>query len=112
MGIYSTQPLLDEWKRESPAGYQQAILDEQHPPFTEDPEGDATIENYTVIHGRQGVERGLIIGRLENGTRFIAQTPAQPEVLQRLMDKDALGLSGTVSKVEGVNTFVPGPGSQ
>ncbi|MEH6568506.1 MAG: acetyl-CoA acetyltransferase [Halioglobus sp.] len=107
MGIYSTQPLVEEWKRESPADYQQAILEEEHAPFTEDPEGDATIETYTVIHGRQGMERALVIGRLTDGTRFIAQTPTEPGVLQGLMDQDALGLAGKVSKVEGVNTFVP-----
>lgn len=107
LGIYSTTPLVADWEREAPASYQQAILDESHPPFTESPSGAATVETYTVLHGRQGVERGLIIGRLADGTRFLAQTPADPETLQKLKEVDALGLAGTVSQVDGINTFVP-----
>ena len=107
LGIYSTTPVDKAWKREAPADYQQPILEQPHPPFTEDPQGDACIETYTVLHGRQGVERGLIIGRLADGTRFVAQTPGDDETLGKLMQTDALGMSGTVNKVEGVNTFVP-----
>ncbi len=107
LGIYSTQPTQGAWERESPADYQQPILDQAHPAFTEDPQGPASIETYTVVHGRKGVERGLVIGRLADGTRFLAQTPSDDETLSKLMQSDALGMSGTVDKVDGINTFVP-----
>ena len=107
LGIYSTRPIAGEWTREDPANYQRAILEEPHRPFTEHPQGDATIETYTVLHGRSGVERGLVIGLLGDGTRFLAQTPADTQTLQALMDTDALGMAGTVSQVDGINTFVP-----
>lgn len=107
LGIYSTTPIEGSWKRESPADYQQSILDQVHPPFTEDPQGDASIETYTVLHGRKGVEGGLVIGRLADGTRFLASTPSDDKTLSKLMEVDALGLPGTVNKVDGVNTFIP-----
>ncbi|MCZ6832052.1 MAG: acetyl-CoA acetyltransferase [Gammaproteobacteria bacterium] len=108
LGIYSTEPISGDWQRENPASYQGSILEQDHPPFTEAPEGAATVETYTVLHGRKGVERGLVIGRLQDGTRFIAETPADRETLQALMEKDALGLGGSVSRGDGKNIFVPG----
>lgn len=107
IGIYSTTPVEGEWQRANPADYQQAILDEAHPSFTESPDGKATIETYTVIHGRKGVERALIIGRLEDGTRFIAETPNDEQTLQQMMDRDVLGMSGVVTTGDEKNVFVP-----
>ena len=107
MGIYSTTPLKDDWRRAAPADYQQAILDEAHPPFTELPNGKATIETYTVLHGREGVERALVIGLLDDGTRFIAETPNDEQTLCKMMDRDMLGASGTATAGEEKNLFVP-----
>jgi acetyl-CoA C-acetyltransferase len=107
MGIYSTTPLKGDWRRETPADYQQAILDEAHPTFTELPNGKATIETYTVLHGREGVERALVIGLLDDGTRFIAETPNDEHTLRKMMDRDMLGASGTATAGEEKNLFVP-----
>lgn len=107
IGIYSTTPVQGEWRREDPATYQQAILDEPHPPFTEAPNGNATVETYTVLHGRSGVERALVIGLLDDGTRFIAETPDDEQTLQKMMDRDMLGASGTVTAGTPKNLFVP-----
>jgi acetyl-CoA C-acetyltransferase len=107
MGIYSTTPLAGEWRRESPANYQQAILDDAHAPFTESPNGNATIETYTVLHGREGVERALVIGLLEDGTRFIAETPDDEQTLRQMMDREMLGVSGAVTAGDEKNLFVP-----
>lgn len=107
LGIYSTTPIEGEWARVKPAEYQQAILDQAHPAFTETPNGNATIETYTVLHGRKGVERALVIGRLDDGTRFIAETPSDDATLQQMMDNEVLGLSGTVSSGGDKNIFVP-----
>lgn len=105
IGIYSTTPVSGEWRREDPGQYQQEILEASHPAFTESPEGEATIETYTVIHGRQGVERGLVIGRLEDGTRFIAETPDDEATLARMVSEDMLGARGRVTTGEEKNLF-------
>jgi acetyl-CoA C-acetyltransferase len=107
LGIYSTKPLEEDWRREPPADYQQAILDEIHPAFTESPNGSATIETYTVLHGREGVQRALVIGLLEDGTRFIAETPGDEKTLLQMMDREMLGASGTVTSGAEKNLFIP-----
>jgi len=107
LGIYSTTPVEGNWQRVDPADYQAAISEQQHPPFSEHPNGDATIETYTVIHGRKGVERGLVIGLLADGTRFMAETPNDPETLAKMMACDMLGATGTVTAGKGKNLFIP-----
>ncbi len=107
LGIYSTTPVAGQWQRQNPADYQQKILAEAHPAFTESPAGKASVETYTVIHGRQGVERGLVIGLLEDGTRFIAATPDDEETLQKMMNREMVGATGMVSTNGEQNLFVP-----
>jgi len=107
LGIYSTTPVKGDWRRDNPADYQQAILDEGHPPFTETPNGKGTIETYTVLHGRKGVERALVIGLLDDGTRFIAETPDDAQTLRQMMDGEMIGVSGTATAGEEKNLFVP-----
>lgn len=107
IGIYSTTPVRGDWKRDDPASYQQAILDRAHPPFTETPQGPARIETYTVMYGRRGVERALIVGRLDDGTRFLAHTPADAETLRKMIDQDMLDAAGFVSSGPEGNVFIP-----
>ena len=85
------------------AGYS----DQAPPPFTETPQGPAQIETYTVLHGRKGVERALLIGRLQDGVRFLAETPDDEETLQAMMARDMLGASGVVRRGAVKNLFVP-----
>ena len=94
-------------RREDPANYQDEILDQDVPAFTETPEGSATIETYTVLYSREGPERGLVIGRLADGTRFIANTPDDAETLQSMVLRDMLGARGDVSRRDGLNIFTP-----
>ena len=107
LGIYSTTPVSGTWQREAPESYQQAILEQQRPPFTETPQGQASIETYTVLHGREGVERALVIGRLDDGTRFVAETPDDEATLQRMMSQDMLGVRGHVTTGDPKNLFIP-----
>jgi acetyl-CoA C-acetyltransferase len=107
VGIYSTTPPQGPWQRRDPEEYQVALLEQPHPPFTEAPQGCATVETYTVINGREGPESGIVIGRLDDGTRFIARTPNDTGTLQAMMRIDMLGARGTVSSRDGINLFVP-----
>lgn len=107
IGIYSTTPPDKPWQREDPQSYAQEPLDFAAPAFTEQPEGAATVETYTVLHDRSGPSRGIVIGRLADGTRFVADTPADPDTLAAMQDNEMLGRSGLVSQVEGRNVYVP-----
>lgn len=107
-GIYSTTPTQGKWQREDPAVTQQVIDKMDSPAFTGTPEGEATIETYTVVFDRNGPVRGIVIGRLaRDDTRFVANTPTDPELLNWMVENECLGRKGIVGNREGLNTFVP-----
>lgn len=105
--VYGSRPTLGRWQRRADGARLQAALDAlPRAPFTERPEGRARIETYTVRHGRDGPERGIIFGRLEAcGRRFIANTPGDAVALKRLQDEEMLGRPGQVVSRDGVNLF-------
>ncbi len=63
------------------------------------PEGQTvsgTVETYTIEHSRDGKpKRGLIVGRTDNGRRFLSHTPTSSEFLQDLMKDEIIGLPGS-----------------
>ncbi len=109
VGIYSTKPVEGRWQRQPPSVIQAQIDALPHPEIVEKPQGAATIETYTVVHGREGVRMGIVIGRDDLGRRFVAQTPDDPEVLRDLESREGVGRTGTVGPhPDGVrNLFVP-----
>ena len=96
-GIYSTKPTEGRWQREDPKSYQKEIDAEPHPAVVEKPEGRATIETYTVVMDRKGKRFGIVVGRLEDGKRFLANTPDDDATLDWMMQEEMLGRAGTVS---------------
>jgi acetyl-CoA C-acetyltransferase len=108
IGIYSAAPPACPWHREEPAAYQPELDAMPRPTLTLSPRGHGTIETYTVLHDRDGVPiRGVVIGRLEDGQRFLANTPDDRIVLEALMSKEGIGRTGTVSSSDGSNRFEP-----
>lgn len=107
-GVYSTTPFAGRWRREAPAVLQAELDALPKAPFTENPDGAATIETYTVMHDRKGPAYSVLFGRLiQSGERFIANTPADSVVLADLQEKEGLGRAGTVRHVDGQNIFLP-----
>ena len=84
VGIYSTAPPRHPFECED-AALQAEIDREPTLRLARTPSGEATIETYAVLHGRDGPETGLVFGRLNStGERFIANTPRNAEVFERL----------------------------
>lgn len=108
VGVYSTKPVAGKWTRQSPSVLQARIDVLPHPEIVERPEGRAKIETYTVIHGREGVRMGIVIGRDAGNRRFVAQTPDDRAMLQALESREGVGRIGTVGRhPDGVrNLFV------
>lgn len=106
-GIYSATPTQGKWARENPANYQSEIESAISPNFTEEPFGQGKIETYTVAYDREGPASGIVVGRLDNGTRFLANTISDVGFLQRFMSEDQLGVTGVVESVNGKNLFTP-----
>lgn len=104
-GIYSTKPTEGHWKREDPKSYQAEIDSEPHPEVVEKPDGAAKIETYTVVMDRKGKRFGIVVGRLENGKRFLANTPDDDATLDWMMQEEMLGRTGTVTTTEQNNLF-------
>jgi len=98
VGIYSCQP---GWTV-CDSSLMQAKLDSQPiAQLAQYPEGDATIESYTVQFGRGKPMYAVIIGRLnETGERFIANNfERDAEMLQALMSKNCAGESVVVDSI-------------
>ena len=107
-GVYSTAPFEGPWRRESPAALQAELDAKPKAPFTETPAGAATIETYTVMHGRDGPDYGIVFGReTASGRRFIANPPADRATLLDLQERESLGRPGTVRQDDGRNVFRP-----
>ena len=106
-GIYSTEPADKPFAPKDPKIYQAEIDAAKGPAVTEHADGAATIETYTVMHDRKGPSFGILFGRLEDGSRFIANTPDDKGLLAEMSEKDYLGASGRVRNAEGLNLFTP-----
>jgi len=63
-----------------------------------------TLESYTVTHGRDGPDKGIIFARTASGDRFLAN--ASPAALDRLCrDGSPIGAAVTTRHADEVNTF-------
>jgi len=112
VGIYSTAPpetsAADNWAHERSAAYHAELQAMPHPELELTPQGPACVETYTVLHDRDGNPvAGLVIGRLDDGRRFLANTPADSALLRDLLAHEAVGQRGVVSSSDGTNRFDP-----
>jgi acetyl-CoA C-acetyltransferase len=74
----------------------------------EEAEGPAHVETYTVGYDREGAPaRGIVVGRLDDGSRFLANTPKDRALLEDFVKHDALGRPGRVERRDGRNCFLP-----
>ena len=110
-GIYSTE--MPDWpggrfSPVDPASYQAELDRVPHPRFADLAEGAARIETYTVTHDRQGPSGAIVIGRLADDSRFIANTPVDAGLLAAMQTEDFLGRPGQVRNDGQRNVFTPG----
>jgi acetyl-CoA C-acetyltransferase len=59
------------------------------------------------MHERKGPAYSILFGRLDDGRRFMANTPGDPALLANMSTRDYLGAKGRVRHGDGVNIFVP-----
>jgi acetyl-CoA C-acetyltransferase len=71
-------------------------------------EGAGVLETYTVLYDRDGLpQRGIAIGRLEGGERFLANTPPDRDLLEAFAAREEVGRRGRVRHRDGRNLFEP-----
>lgn len=107
-GIYSTEPPARAFAPADPALLQAELDAIPHPPLVELADGAATVETYTVSHDAKGPVNGVVIGRLDDGSRFIANTPPDADLWAAMQTEDFLGRRGRVGNDGRINRFVPG----
>ena len=98
VGVYSCRP---GWNI-CDSSLVQAELDKQPiAKTTQHPEGDATIESYTVLFGKGQPMYAVIIGRLKDtGERFMANNfERDTEILQTLVSKNSVGETVAVASM-------------
>jgi acetyl-CoA C-acetyltransferase len=106
VGVYGTEPGPEPWR--VPEGSLQPALDAMpSPQVAERADGAATIETYTVAHERGGdPERGIVIGHLDDGRRFLAVIDGDRTDLESLEREEGVGRAGSVTTdADGVNHF-------
>jgi acetyl-CoA C-acetyltransferase len=108
-GIYSTDPPQHDWLRSDPKLDQAQIDKGPRSTFADTPSGHATVETYTVLFDRDGApQRGIIIGRLPDDRRFIANTPDDRRTLEAMTKHEMIGTAGNALATDtGTNLFTP-----
>ena len=106
-GVYSTDMPKTAFMPEDPAIYQSELDSIPKPAFSALASGAASVETYTVFHDRDGPAGGIVIGRTSDGTRFMANTPNDPGLLEDIESREFIGAVGTVSNDGTRNVFVP-----
>jgi acetyl-CoA C-acetyltransferase len=109
LGLYGGRPHPPGWLRAGGPRLQEELDALPHPTLALDPAGAASLETYTIVHGRDGVpERGVAVGLLDDGQRFVATLPPDSGLLAALEDEEQVGRRGTVRTADGLSTFDPG----
>lgn len=70
--------------------------------------GRGVLDSYTVEHDRTGAPvRGVVVGRFDDGSRFVAQTPSDSEFLTEFEAEERIGTTGKVRDDGPVLAFEP-----
>jgi acetyl-CoA C-acetyltransferase len=102
-GWYLTKHSASVWASERPRGAVGAPIEAPvavgPPPLSlrEDAAGAATVAAWTVTYARDGLpERGIVVGSLAGGERFVANTPGERAFLEAFVAAEQVGRTGVV----------------
>jgi acetyl-CoA C-acetyltransferase len=108
LAVYAGQPPPRGWQRVDTSAIQGWVAAQAHPTVVPEPDGAGRLETYTVVHGRDGAaERGVAIGLLDDGRRFVAALPRDRTLLETIERDEQVGRRGTVRTAEQVAIFDP-----
>src|SRR5262249_60586710 len=107
-GISPSARTRGSFLRKAPAPRRPRVDAAPAPPLEREPAGPASIETFTVLHDREGAPmRGLVVGRLDEGRRFLAATPDDPDGLAGLEARGATGLRRPLGAADATGAFEP-----
>jgi len=109
IGVYGARRPAKAWSRTDPKVDQAEVDAMPHPELVAAADGPATVETYTVSYDREGAPQlGIVIGRLDDGRRFIANVPADDRaLLESMTEREFVGARGAVGHdaSTGINRF-------
>lgn len=105
VGVYSTRPT--QARGFDSSGVQRQVDALPGPAFTNEPEGAATIETYSIVYDKGLPAYAIVVGRLKgNGARFFANDfERDPATLAFMVEHDPLGHSIHVTTTAEGNRF-------
>jgi acetyl-CoA C-acetyltransferase len=108
LAVYGGTPPPRGWQRAGGPTLQATVDALPHPTVVTEPSGRATIETYTIVHGRDGApDRAPVIGRLNDGRRFLAVVKGDRGVLEAMEQAEQVGRPGRVRAESPANRFDP-----
>jgi len=105
VGIYSTEPPTKRWSRAHIPDLQALIDSQPHPELDFEPSGSGIVEGMALRFRDGHPSRGIILGRLDSGRRFLALTSDEKTILDSLIGVDVVGLKGEVTSGLKANLF-------
>lgn len=106
LGVYSAAPPDRPFVPQDRDILQSKIDAMNHPELDPQPEGKGTVETFTVMFDRSGSpDRGLVLGSLDTGKRFVAYVPQDEQLLEQMTIDDPIGQKGTVTGGSPTNLF-------
>ena len=108
VGVYGTTPPLHPGRPADPAALQREVDARPGPALVDAPNGTGIIETYTVLHDRDGTPVcGIVVGRTDDGRRFLANTAPDRDLLEALTREEGVGCRGRATQDAEANRFDP-----
>ncbi len=102
VGVYSTEPVA--WRSSRSTELTAQVAELPTVPVTKQPAGTGVIETYSVRYDWP-VRTGIIVGRLDDGSRFMATTEDR-DLVALMSDGDPLGAKIVVTATDSGNRAV------
>jgi acetyl-CoA C-acetyltransferase len=96
VGVYRSGPCPEAWKKVDKGPFLKELEALEAPEIIEAPEGEATVETYTVGYQGGAPGYGFVIGRTPKGARFLARVEDDPDTLAVMTAEEVIGKKGKV----------------
>ena len=107
INIFSCKPPQEiDWKKDF-IKLQSEINSREIKNFNIKPNGLGEVISYTIVQGRKNLEYGIVIGELEDKSKFIANILGEQSFLKKLTENELLGIKGEVKHTSERNIFKP-----
>jgi acetyl-CoA C-acetyltransferase len=102
--VYTREAPAEVWTPGDNAVLQGSIDAQDRPTLVDVGEGRFIVEAHTVHYSRGNPEFGIVLGRLSDRQRCVANT-RDADAMQQLVDDNCVGREGTVTHQDGLNHF-------